>query len=173
MHESRAMRSDRRSRLRQPAGPRAAFSIAALLGALLATAAPVRAQSAAVANRRCLNCHAQEHLGTMPPVERWRMVAPLPGEGEPTEEDLAREPATRPELHLDRLAFGESVHADLRCTDCHLFILTQTLCASWGLKPDLIMIRWNLCGFFHFFNCMDLKRLLIHASSSPNIFLNS
>ena len=30
--------------------------------------------------------------------------------------------------------------------DCHLFILTQTLWAPWGLKPEHIIILWNfLC----------------------------
>ena len=58
-------------------------------------------------------------------------------------------------------------------TDCHRFILIQIRRASAGSKPDLIMIRWNVRGFFHFFNCVDLSRLRIQASRFLNRYRNS
>ena len=43
--------------------------------------------------------------------------------------------------------------------DYQRFNLIQTRCVSFGVKPALIMIRWNFRGVFHFFSCTDLSRL--------------
>lgn len=84
------------------------------------------------ADRRCLECHGQPHIGQLPPGERAAMVAP--GGPAPPE----RADPRRPGLYVRPEALTGSVHAGLRCTDCHAGIgglphasvLAPVACAS-------------------------------------------
>ncbi|MHC4103241.1 MAG: hypothetical protein ACYSW1_20450 [Planctomycetota bacterium] len=67
--------------------------------------------SASLANRRCLECHGRQDLAELSPDERRVMVVPTPGEPD-TE-------TWRPGLYLGSMPLRYSVHADLRCVDCH------------------------------------------------------
>ncbi|MEZ6319361.1 MAG: hypothetical protein R3B49_11525 [Phycisphaerales bacterium] len=77
-------------------------------------------------DKRCLQCHGQEHIGELDPAERLTMVGTwLEGErpegasdpevGEPAGD----EPATRPGLFIRPHALSGSVHGELRCVECH------------------------------------------------------
>ncbi|MEZ6319360.1 MAG: hypothetical protein R3B49_11520 [Phycisphaerales bacterium] len=78
------------------------------------------------ADRRCLQCHGQEHIGELSPEERLSMVgtwlgegeAPAPAPGAPTEPG-AGEPATRPELFIASDALHGSAHQGVSCVECH------------------------------------------------------
>lgn len=114
-----------RSRLTTPRPP---LRRAALLLALLA--APLSAQQQQTpgddADRRCLECHGQAHIGELDPQERLAMVGtwldpdhPAPP---PTGERAALtgdEPATRPGLFVRQTDFASGPHAALRCVECH------------------------------------------------------
>ena len=63
-----------------------------------------------IQDRRCLNCHGQSRLATMPPGERAAMVAPATAP--------STQPA-RPGLHVTSDALAGSVHKTLACIDCH------------------------------------------------------
>jgi cytochrome b subunit of formate dehydrogenase len=89
------------------------------------TIAPVP-QSAAVvdADRRCMRCHGQEHIGQLSPADRLSMVSTLLEPGEvanvvPIEPLKGDEPATRPNLFMAADALGKSPHSTLRCIECH------------------------------------------------------
>ncbi|MBK7406107.1 MAG: hypothetical protein IPJ41_16245 [Phycisphaerales bacterium] len=78
------------------------------------------------ANRRCLQCHGQEHIGELNPGERLSMVGTWLGEdgapASPSETHRALrgdEPATRPLLYISPDALHGSTHAGLACVDCH------------------------------------------------------
>jgi len=106
------------------------------VGGLLASACvwwlamPAVGQSATVPNdnRRCLQCHGQEHIGELNPEERLSMVGtwlgtdePAPEEeGAPSEHELrGDEPLTRPGLYILPDALSGSVHEDVSCVECH------------------------------------------------------
>jgi cytochrome b subunit of formate dehydrogenase len=81
---------------------------------LMIRAAPLSAVEVTqnqIQNRRCLNCHGQSRLATLPPTERAAMVAPgtQPASTQPT----------RPGLHVTPESLSGSVHASLACLDCH------------------------------------------------------
>lgn len=63
-----------------------------------------------IQDRRCLNCHGQSRLATMPPTERAAMVAAPTGP--------STQP-TRPGLHVTADALVNSVHKSLACIECH------------------------------------------------------
>jgi cytochrome b subunit of formate dehydrogenase len=60
-------------------------------------------------NLRCLNCHGQRTIATASPEERAAMVATPPSELRPDPQNL----------YFDRELFARSVHAQIRCIDCH------------------------------------------------------
>src|ERR1041385_6361759 len=72
----------------------------------------VEVSPAEIANRRCLNCHGQSRLATLPPAERATMLAP-------STKVAASQPATRPEIYLGDNPLRASVHAQLECVACH------------------------------------------------------
>jgi cytochrome b subunit of formate dehydrogenase len=98
--------------------------LATLVGA--ASAQPPASESVEAANRRCLQCHGQDHIAELDPAERLSMVGTWLGEepappqaselvGAPTGD----EPPVRPGLLVPADALARSTHADLRCVDCH------------------------------------------------------
>ncbi len=77
-------------------------------------------------DRRCMQCHGQEHIATLGPKERRAMVGTwLDAEAPPTERApetepiVGDEPAERPALFVLHADLAASPHADLRCIDCH------------------------------------------------------
>lgn len=75
-----------------------------------------RAQETAAGRKkdddRCLDCHAQAHIASVPARERQAMVAPAPGGAFPKRD--------HPEaLFVDRSRLRKSVHATVACQDCH------------------------------------------------------
>lgn len=84
-----------------------------VLAVLFVSAATLHAEPvvpAQVANRRCVDCHAQPKLETLSPRELRTMVAPTPA-------PLPTQP--RPGLVVPPDALDGSVHAGLACVDCH------------------------------------------------------
>ena len=78
------------------------------------------------ADRRCLQCHGQEHIGELDPAERLTMVGTWLGEGEAPGasgdgpgEPAADEPETRPELFIATDALHGSMHEGVSCVECH------------------------------------------------------
>ncbi len=78
------------------------------------------------ANKRCLNCHGQEHIGKLNAAERLSMVGtwlgtePAPERGPRVKVELTgQEPAARPGLYVNREALSGSVHRGVRCVECH------------------------------------------------------
>jgi hypothetical protein len=65
-----------------------------------------------IQNRRCLQCHSQSRMATLPPTDRAAMVAPVTRPSTPV-------PPTRPALHVTPESLKGSVHAGLACVDCH------------------------------------------------------
>ncbi len=61
---------------------------------------------------RCLDCHAQAHIATVPAEERQAMVVPAPGGGFPARDH----PET---LLVDGSQLKKSSHAAVACEDCH------------------------------------------------------
>jgi cytochrome b subunit of formate dehydrogenase len=76
-------------------------------------------------DRRCLQCHGQEHIGTLNPEERLSMVGtwletePRPESVPPPRKPTGKEPATRPGLFIRADALAGSMHASTRCVECH------------------------------------------------------
>lgn len=77
-------------------------------------------------NRRCLQCHGQEKIGTLNPAERLSMVGtwletdqPKPDGPAPEYKLTGKEPPTRPKLYIGPDALADSAHADKKCVDCH------------------------------------------------------
>ncbi|MFO0831704.1 MAG: hypothetical protein U0637_07650 [Phycisphaerales bacterium] len=79
-------------------------------------------------NKRCMQCHGQEHIRTLSPQERLSMVgtwldaehpAPAGGGAAPAAEAAPGAPATREGLYILPDALAKSPHAANRCTDCH------------------------------------------------------
>lgn len=77
-------------------------------------------------NKRCFNCHAQEHIAKLNPAERLSMVGtwlgtePAPERAPAPDVKLTgQEPPTRPALFIRREALGESVHRNVKCVECH------------------------------------------------------
>lgn len=79
--------------------------------ALAATAGPARAQETVPADdvQRCLNCHGQPRIVSLSDEERAGMLSAPPTEPYPDAE----------KLFIDQTRFGRSVHAGLKCQDCH------------------------------------------------------
>ncbi|HEX2839094.1 MAG TPA: cytochrome b/b6 domain-containing protein [Phycisphaerales bacterium] len=78
------------------------------------------------ANKRCLQCHGQQHIAELGPGERLTMVGTWlgtevrPGTPPQTQPVLrGDEPATRPGLFVAPNALAGSVHAGAACVDCH------------------------------------------------------
>ncbi|MDY7107331.1 MAG: cytochrome C [Planctomycetota bacterium] len=92
-----------------------ALLAAAFLVGLAASGAARADETAAAENRRCLQCHGQPQIAELGPDDRAVMVAPMPEGFRPA----APIPRLRPGLHVDAEALRPSVHAALRCTDCH------------------------------------------------------
>jgi len=76
-------------------------------------------------DKRCLECHGQEHIGELDPAERLSMVGtwldtdtPAPT-GVPVRQLLGDEPATRPGLFIAPGALLGSVHEKTTCVECH------------------------------------------------------
>ena len=91
-----------------------------LLAALSELANGQDSHEVADENRRCLECHGQEHITELTPGERFSMVAPLPGQAAPDESQLGEQSSTRPELLIDvRGEYARSVHAQVTCVACH------------------------------------------------------
>ncbi|CAG1010139.1 hypothetical protein PHYC_03802 [Phycisphaerales bacterium] len=77
-------------------------------------------------DRRCLQCHGQEHIAELDPVERLSMVGTwLETEPKPAwlvipdRKPTGEEPATRPGLFVTRGALAGSVHEKTTCVECH------------------------------------------------------
>ncbi|MCK6477194.1 MAG: cytochrome b/b6 domain-containing protein [Phycisphaerales bacterium] len=77
-------------------------------------------------DKRCLQCHGREHIGELDPAERLSMVGTWleteqrPADWvEPQREVTGEEPPTRPGLFIRKDALIGSVHADIRCVQCH------------------------------------------------------
>jgi hypothetical protein len=97
----------------------------------VAVSCPVaRAQTSSVTavddDKRCLQCHGREHIAELNPAERLSMVGTWleteqrPADWvEPHQEVTGDEPPTRPGLFIRKDALVGSVHADIRCVQCH------------------------------------------------------
>jgi len=107
-------------------------SASSIVLALLISSGTVDAQPAATQaqpaadNRRCLNCHGQERLGTLTAADRRGMVAAPPDGKYPTREHPER-------LFVNPAARAADVHRDVSCTACHPD--AATLPHSAKLKP--------------------------------------
>ncbi|MBI1336889.1 MAG: hypothetical protein GC164_07995 [Phycisphaera sp.] len=67
-------------------------------------------------NRRCYNCHGQDHIADLSPAQRQAMVkAPE----EAPSASLSNKPDSRPELYVSPDALAHSVHANISCVSCH------------------------------------------------------
>lgn len=77
-----------------------------------------------IANRRCMNCHGQSRLASMPGSQRAGMVAPS---------DPPPAAAPRQGLYLESDALSGSVHEALACVSCHRD--AETLPHVVDLKP--------------------------------------
>lgn len=87
---------------------------------------PTTQPQAAAENRRCLNCHGQEHISKLSPADRRGMVAP-PADGVyPTRNDPSR-------LFVDPAARSNDLHRDVSCAACHADV--TTLPHAPRLKP--------------------------------------
>lgn len=78
-------------------------------------------------NKRCMQCHGQEHIATLAPNERLSMVgtwldAQRPAATVPavTDQPSVDAPAVRPALYVLTDALAKSPHASNRCIDCHV-----------------------------------------------------
>ncbi|MFO0831705.1 MAG: hypothetical protein U0637_07655 [Phycisphaerales bacterium] len=101
--------------------------VASALSAWMLLAIPTASgQSGEAANKRCLQCHGQAHIGELSPAERLSMVGTwlgteprpdTPVQAQPTLR--GDEPATRPGLYIRPDALAGSVHAKNACVDCH------------------------------------------------------
>jgi cytochrome b subunit of formate dehydrogenase len=89
----------------------------AFLGARTVIAQPSEADAveSQSGNRRCLECHGRPHIAELTPGERRLMVAPPgPDAGPPSGAD-----GVHPGLYVGAAPLQYSVHAALRCVDCH------------------------------------------------------
>lgn len=79
------------------------------------------------ADRRCLQCHGQAHIGALSPAERRSMVGtwlgseppPADAGGRAAEPLKGNEPSTRPELIVTPKALVGGPHEKLKCIECH------------------------------------------------------
>ena len=67
-------------------------------------------------DRRCLNCHGQEHIATIPQQERETMVV-VPESGLTARENPAG-------LFIEREKISQSVHGQTTCKECHVEVET-------------------------------------------------
>src|SRR5215207_5700151 len=81
------------------------------LGVVAARVEAVEVTPKEVQNRRCLQCHGQSRLATLPPSERIAMVAPG------TQPSTQPGAPVRPGLHVAAESLKASVHAGLACVD--------------------------------------------------------
>lgn len=86
----------------------AALLVSLLVCPLVLRAAPV--SQATAENKKCLECHGQTKLPTMSVDDRRKMLAPT---------TQALSPDARPGLFVRGDAFDNTVHAGLKCVDCH------------------------------------------------------
>jgi cytochrome b subunit of formate dehydrogenase len=108
-------------------GPVGAQPAATPPNASTAPAAPrIQTQADPKTDRRCLQCHGRSHIGELAPAERRSMIGTqldadaAPTGPMPTLPPLTgKEPATRPSLFVKGDALKSSIHADLKCVDCH------------------------------------------------------
>src|SRR4051794_15855226 len=81
---------------------------------LLLVAAPafgVDLSPSEIANRRCLDCHGQSRMATLPPAERATMVVAMA--------QATTQPTARPGLWVSNSKLSAGVHAKLACVQCH------------------------------------------------------
>ncbi len=105
----------------------AAFSLS-LLGAAAALAQPEppSPKTDTRGDRRCLQCHGRAHIADLSPAERRSMIgtqldADAPPAPPPTLPPLTgSEAAKRPGLYIQNDALKGSIHANLKCVDCHV-----------------------------------------------------
>ncbi len=90
----------------------------------------VEVTSTEIANKRCLNCHGQSEMATMPLQQRLTMAAPA------TQPIVKTDPA-RPGLYVQTAAIAKSVHASLACVACH------TQAQSLPHQPELGPVSCN------------------------------
>lgn len=118
---SRSSRSIRWSR-------RVHTALLALLLPLIASSASAQAPEplSPDLDKRCLQCHGREHIGELNPADRLSMVGTWldtearPDTAPPPAHELTGdEPPTRPGLFIAKNALVGSVHADIRCVQCH------------------------------------------------------
>ena len=74
----------------------------------------VELTEAQTANRSCFNCHGQLHLAEMGAAERRSMLR-----DDGAADDASAGDAPRPGLYVAPNALSDTVHAGLRCLDCH------------------------------------------------------
>lgn len=84
-----------------------------LLGLIAGSAGAIELTPSQVANRRCLQCHGQDHIAESSPSDRATMVITPRDAGQPDG------PAERPELFVGPDALAGSIHADVACVSCH------------------------------------------------------
>ncbi len=84
----------------------------------MAAASQATAQpSAETENRRCLECHGQEHIAEIGPRDRRSMIALSPGAAAADDDGV---PPVRPELFVDYdRVYRYSVHNSVTCVSCH------------------------------------------------------
>ncbi|MCA8959367.1 MAG: hypothetical protein KDC38_02590 [Planctomycetes bacterium] len=94
--------------------------LAALVESLAANDVDIIAPEVLEENKRCLNCHAKDHIATLSPADRFVMVRGLEGAPSGETPDFTDAPATRPELYIDFWkVFVYSLHGQQTCISCH------------------------------------------------------
>jgi cytochrome b subunit of formate dehydrogenase len=78
------------------------------------------------ANKRCLTCHGQSEIETLPLKERLQMVAPAT-------QPITKTQETRAKLHVTDATLANSTHAKLACVQCHTE--AQSLPHAPEMKP--------------------------------------
>lgn len=102
-------------------------SLAALAAGARGQTVPSAARPGPEADQRCLQCHAQAHIAELNPAERLSMVGTWLGTEAPPvplllnfpDQPDPSEPPTRPGLFITPDHLAGSVHADVRCVECH------------------------------------------------------
>jgi cytochrome b subunit of formate dehydrogenase len=98
---------------------------AALVVCVVGAVAGAQEDAGAKSDRRCMQCHGQEHIATLSALDRRSMVGTLldaegAGGGAAALVPLkGDEPATRPGLLVKPDALVGSTHAGLHCIECH------------------------------------------------------
>ena len=92
---------------------RGAILAVAILACVCAQARAAQRTEVDQANRRCLGCHGQPHIGKLNGVDRQSMVA-VDADAPPPSAD------PRPEIYIAAEVMAGSVHAQVACVDCHV-----------------------------------------------------